>query len=280
MGQLRDEKPARRPPRLRTLTDIEAPSVKVERVNGRDRYSIIDAKPGVITIFSDDENDNAIKREGSQIPPRVVGYIRPFSQPPIKQESSSDGNGRQQSHGHTSPVAVAPGPRQNQAREPLRRRRSHGRPGPPSDSSSSSDSSGSDSSDSSESGDESGSSSDSSSSDESSSGDEAGASAYRPPTPASSIPPSTPQSRRKKEVGIRAASANPVTASPSRRSSNRTASLAPGHTPVDFVIDVRAGPLPDRSEQAGRSRSQASPEVVPTGAQVSSRRRCQFMGIT
>lgn len=279
MGELRDEKPARRPPRLRTLTDIEAPSVKKERVNGRDRYSIIDAKPGVITIYSDDENDSAIKREGSQIPPRVVGYNRPLSRPRIKQEPSPDGNGRQQSHGQTSPVAVASGARQNQAREPLCRRRSHGRSGPPSASSSSSDSSGSDDSDASESEDESDSSSESSSSDESSSGDEAGASAYRPPTPASSIPPSTPQSRRKKEAGIPTASSNPVTASPSRRSLHNTASLAPGHTPVDFVIDVRTGPLPSRSEQAGRSRSQASSTVVPTGAQVSSRRRCQFMGI-
>lgn len=279
MGQLRDEKPARRPPRLRTLTDIEAPSVKIERVNGRDRYSIIDAKPGVITIFSDDENDNTIKREGSQIPPRVVGYNRPSSQPHIKQESSSDGHGRQQSHGQTAPVAVASSTRQNQVHEPLCRRRSAGRQGPPSDSSSS-DSSGSDNSDSSESEDESDSSSDSSSSDESSSGDEAGASAYRPPTPASSIPPSTPQSRRTKEAGIRAASANPVTASPSRRSVHSRTSLAPGHTPVDFVIDVRAGPLPSRSEQAGRSRSQASSAAVPAGAQVSSRRRCQFTGIT
>lgn len=269
MGQLKDLKLARPPPRLDTFTDIQAPSVKKERINGKDKYSLTPAKAGIITIFSDDENekDQDIKRERSQVPPH------------IKQEPPPDRHGRQRSHVHTSPVDVASGTRQPQVREPLRR---HGAPGtsnPPKDSFSSSDSSGSDSSDSSESEAEPSSSSDSSSSDASSSGDEANASVHRPPTPASSVVSSSPRTRRNGEAGGRAASGKPGTASPSRRLVQSKTLIGSGHTPLDFFIDLPARPLSSRPEQAGRSRSQTSSAVVPTGAQVSSYHRDQFMEI-
>lgn len=284
MGRLKDLKIARRPPRLDTFTDIQAPSVKRERVNGKDKYSLTPAKAGIITIFSDDENEKErtsrsrdVKRERSQVPPRAIGHARQYSQPRIKQEPPPDRHRRQQSHVQTSPVDSGSGTRQPQVHEPLRR---HGAPGTsniPDDSSSSSDSSESDSSDSSDSEDEPGSSPDSSSSDGSSSGDEASASVYRPSTPPSSIGSSSPRTRRNGEAGGRPASANPVITSPSQRSAqNKTQN---GHAPLDFFIDLPARPLPSRREQAGRSKSQTSSAVVPTGAQVSSCPCDQFMEV-
>lgn len=277
MGQLKELKLARRPPRLRTLTDIEAPSVKKERVNGKDKYTMTDAKPGVITIYSDDENDKnhisrsrAIKRERSQIPSHVARHGSQSNEPRVKRESSPHRRGRHQSCGQTSPAAAASVTRQKQTLDPLRGSGSHGKSDPPSDSSSSSDSSGSDSSDSSESEAESDSSSDSSSSDGSSSEDEASASVYRPSTPASSIGPSPPRTRRNKEASGRLPSANPEVVSPSRRPVQNRTSVGSRHAPLDFVIDVPVRPLPSRPQQAGRSRSQTLSTAVPTGAQVSS----------
>lgn len=286
MGRLKDLKLARRPPRLDTFTDIQAPSVKRERVNGKDKYSLTPAKAGIITIFSDDENEKErtsrsrdIKRERSQVPSRAIGHARQHSQPRIKQEPPPDRHRRQQSHVQTSPVDSGSGTRQPQVHEPLRR---HGAPGtsnPPDDSSSSSDSSESDSSDSSDSEDEPGSSPDSSSSDGSSSGDEASASVYRPSTPPSSIGSSSPRTRRNGEAGGRPASANPVITSPSQRSAQNKTQIGSGHAPLDFFIDLPARPLPSRPEQAGRSKSHTSSAVVPTGAQVSSCPCDQFMEV-
>lgn len=274
MGQLKGLKLARRPPRLDTFTDIQAPSVKKERVNGKDKYTLTPAKSGVITVFSDNENaddrssgSRVIKRERSQIPSRVVGHGHRSSQPRIKKETSPNRHGRRQSYGQDSSVAVASDTRQPRIREPPRQCGAHGSTNPPSDSSSSSDSSGPDSSDSSESEDESDSSSDTSSSDGSSSGDEASASVYRPSTPASSIWSSPAQTRRQKDADVRTASANPGTASPSRRSAQTRVSVGSGHAPVNFFIDI---PSSRRPEQGGGSRSQTSSAVVPTGAQVSS----------
>lgn len=277
MGRLKELKLARRPHSLKTFTEIHAPDVKKERVNGKDKWSLTNAKAGPITIYSDDENQRdhtsgsrGVKRERSQTSTRAVGHRHRSKTPAVKQEPSSDRHGRQQSSGQTSPVAVASGTRQPQTHGPLRRRGTQVTSGPPSDSSSSSDTSDSDSSDSSESEDESGSSSDSSSSNGSSSGDEASSSVYRPSTPASSIGSSPIRTRRKRELDVRVASDNPGIDSPSRLSLQSGPSIGSRHAPVNFFIPIPSQPLPRRSEQDGRSRSQTSSAVVPTGAHVSS----------
>ncbi|KAG8157761.1 hypothetical protein KVR01_012423 [Diaporthe batatas] len=273
MGQPKDLKLARLPPRLDTFTDIQAPSVKKERVNGKDKYKLTPARPGVITIFSDGENERpcsprpqAVKRERSRVPLRAIEQDRQSSQPRIKQEPSGDQSGPQRLHGQTRHAAVASDTRRARVDEQLRRRQSQQRSHPPSDSSSSSDSSGSDSSDSSESEDGSDSCSDSSSSEDSSSDDDASASVYQPTTPASSIG-SSPLRTRGKETGVQRASVNLVGASPSRRSLQNAPSIGSGHAPLDFFIDLPANSLRGASALPGPSRSHISATVEPTGAQ-------------
>lgn len=274
MSQPKELKLARLPPRLDTFTDIRAPSVKKERVNGKDKYSLTPARPGVITIFSDGENERpppprprVVKNERSRVLPRTVEKGHKSSQPRIKQESLGDRHGPSRISGQMTPAATSD-TRRTQSQKPLRQRQSRRRSSPANDSSSS-DSSGSDMSDSSESEDESDSSSDSSSSEEdSSSEDEADASVYRPTTPASSIGSSPPKTRGSKETGVQRASPNLMGASPSRRSLQNEPSIGPGHAPLDFFIDLPARPLRSASDLPRRSRSHISPTVEPTGVQV------------
>lgn len=203
MGQPKGLKLARLPPSL--VTDIHPPSVKTERINGKDRFTITPARPGAITISSDGESERrpssrkpAVKREHSRVPPPAVKRDRQVSQPRIKQEPLGDQHGPERLHRQATPVAVASSTRRTQCHKPLRRHQSQGRSRPPSGSPSSSDSSGSDSSDSSESEGTSDSTSDSSSGEDSSSEDDADASVYRPTTPASSIGSRPLKTRAKK----------------------------------------------------------------------------------
>ena len=279
MVQCKDLKPARGPHRLDAFSDIRAPIVKkMPSVNGKDKWSLTPAKLGVITIYSDDDNEKttsssssrprAVKRERSRIQPRVVAPDHHSSQPRVKRESSVARHGPQRTCEQTPPASAVSGTRRT-IHEALHRREGHAGSGPPSDSPSSSESSGSDSSDSSESEDESDSSSSSSSSGGSSSEDEASFSVYRPTTPASSLAPSPPRTRRMKDTGVRGASDNPATASPSRRSMQNESPIVSGHAPLDFFIDLPARPSQNRPELTGRSRSHTSSAVASTGAQVS-----------
>lgn len=271
MSQPKDLKLARLPPLLDTFTDIRAPSVKKERVNGKDKYSLTPARPGVITIFSDGENEGLprprlVKRERSLVPSRAVEQGRQSRQPRIKQESLSDRHRPSRIPGQTTPAPASDTTR-TQSHEQLRQRQSQRRPDPANDSSSS-DSSGSDSSDSSESESESDSSSDSSSSEDSSSEDDASASVYRPTTPASSIGSSPPKTRRNKETSVQRASGNLVGVSSPRRSLQNEPSIGSGHAPLDFFIDLPAQSSRSTSGLSRRPRSVISPTVEPTGAQV------------
>ncbi|KAK2609658.1 hypothetical protein N8I77_003150 [Diaporthe amygdali] len=277
MGQLKNRKHALRPPRLDRHTDIQAPSVRAERVNGKVKYTLTPPRAGIITILSDDEDERepkprpeAIKRESSHKLPRETrqGHqsSSPGSRPRVKRDSTSSWHGGQEIQGPNSSVPPATDARRTQNQGPLRRNEAHGGPSPPDDSTPPSES-GSESSDSSESKEESYSSSHSSSSDGSSSGDETGRSLYRPSTPASSIGSSTPQTRRKTHAGTQATSPNPKNGSPSRRSVQNEESTASGHAPLDFFIDLPARPIRGRPDMAARSRSHTSPAVVPTAVQ-------------
>ncbi|KAI3392428.1 hypothetical protein diail_5707 [Diaporthe ilicicola] len=62
MGQLKARKFARHPPRLDRHTEIKAPSVGKELVNGKVKYTLNPAKAGTITILSDDEKPNCRSR--------------------------------------------------------------------------------------------------------------------------------------------------------------------------------------------------------------------------
>lgn len=274
MGQLRDLKPPRRHPHLRTLTDIHAPRVEEEVVNGKVKCSLTPAKPGVITIISDDENEEdptyksrGIKRERSQIPSRVVGHSQRSNQPAIKQEPPLDRQGRQ-SHGQTSPVAGASGTRQPQVHEPLCRHGAHGTLNASSDSSSASDSSEPDSSDSPESEYDSDSSSDSSSSNGGSSEDETSISTYRPSTPLSNFGSSPPRTRQVREPSGQAVSTDPAIDSPAQRPLQNAISIGFKRAPLDFFIEIPTHPLPSRQEQAVQSRSHTSSAVASAPAYV------------
>lgn len=272
MGQPKDLKLARRAPPLKTYTDIEPP--KIERVDGKDKWRMIQPKAGVTTILSDSEIEKtssrprAMKRERSQAPHHAIEQRRPYSQRRIKQEPPGDRHRPRQMSGPAPATAAAFDARRTQSHDPSRRRQAHMRSDPPSDSSSSSDSSGPDSSDSSDSEDGSDRSSDSGSSEDSSSEDEANTSVYWPSTPASSTGSSPPRTRGQQEKGVRGASANAVTASPSRRSAQSDASIGSGLAPLNFFIDVPARSLVEPSQLTGGSRSHTSPAVAPTVAQV------------
>ncbi|POS76624.1 hypothetical protein DHEL01_v204989 [Diaporthe helianthi] len=272
MGRRKDLKVARRPPPVETY--IHPPSVKTERINGKDIYTKTPARPGYITINLDCESESplsrprAVKREQSRGPPGAVKQGRQSSQPQIKQEPLGDGHGPPRIHRQRTPATVASDTGRTQSHVPVRQRQSQEKQGPPSDSSWSSDSSDSDSSDSSEAEGESDSSSDSNDSNEdSSSEDDANASVHWPTTPASSLGSSPLKTRGKKETKVQRASANLLAASPSRRSVQNEASVGLRHAPMDFVIDLPARPLPSAPDLPRRSRSHISPSVEPVGAQ-------------
>lgn len=287
MGQLKNRKHAPRPPRLDRHTDIQAPSVRAERVNGKVKYTLTPPRAGIITILSDDEDERetkpgrqAIKREPSHDLPRQIrqGHQPPSpgSRPRVNRGSTPSRHGGREMEGPNSSVSAASHARRTQNQGPLRRNEAHSGPSPP-DSTPPSES-GSDSSDSSES-EESDSSSHSSSNDGSSSGDEAGRSLYRPSTPASSIGSSTPQTRRKTHAGTQTTSCNLKNGSPLRRPVQNVESTGSGHAPLDFFIDLPARPIHNRPDMAARSRSHTSQAVVPTAVQVSSCRCYYFVEI-
>jgi hypothetical protein len=275
MGKIKDPKPAACLLK-RGIQEIGPPSWTP--VDGKPIFA--PARPGAIVILSDSEDEKtpslrqrAVKREYSQAPPREDRQHRQPSQPHIKRESSADRHKTQRNDGQATLAAAAPHTRQNQVHEPLHRREAPRRSDSPNDSPPPSDPSGSDSSDSSSGSDESDSSSDSSSSEDSSSEDETNASVYRPTTPASSIEPSPPRTRKKNGTGVHEPSANIVTESPSQRSVHNEASIRSGHAPVNFVIDLRARRSQQQPEPAARPRSHTSSAVVPESARVSCCRR-------
>lgn len=279
MGQLKDLKPAGRPPHLPMETEIHAPIVNNEGVNGKPKYSITPARPGVITIFSDGENEEApssrprsIKRERSQVPRRAVKQGHQSTQ-----EYSGSRHKPQQTHGQSPPAAAASDTRRTQVHKSLRRGEARGRSDPPSDSPTSSDPSESEGSDSSESEDESDSSSESSSSEGSSSEDEANASVYQPTTPASSIGSTPPRTRGRKDTGVRGASASLVTASPFRQSMQNEASRRSRHASLEFFINLPTRLSEGRPELAARPQSHISSAVAPEGAHVSCCHHNDFM---
>ncbi|KUI72448.1 hypothetical protein VM1G_07555 [Cytospora mali] len=261
------------PPKyMECQTDIRAPRVRTNWVNGRAQYTFIPPKIGATRILDWDDEDDIkpvitqsitprIKHEHPHHPSRSLGQSQSEElHPRVKREASTSGSGGRGGNGGSSSLTDL-----DRHKYPRSMLQSHGGVNGASPGVSSTDSSSSLALDSETT--SSSSSSDSETDESSSSSDDSDFGTYKPSIPPSRFSSTSPRTRQ--QSGAARVKPVPISASPEPMVAKEVKS--PKHVPLDFYIDLpmRSQQSPSRNDKT--SMSQASPEGASSAKSRSSK---------